>query len=350
MKVAFITPDWAIDRTTDRAIHIGGSGYYRCALIADALNRHALDVTAKVFRGARQRIAHGRVGELVPLNHDKTPDETGWDVIVLQRWMSAEDRDRTLAARAAGQIVINDVDDHFWALHKANSAYASTSRPDWNGELYKRNLAASDHITVSTSHLAHVLADLDVPITVLPNAIDLEQWTCQPVRDHVEAIGWCGHLSYRSGDLETVGNAIRYYLRDHQDVKFIHGGYDPTARHIADVLNIPRSRIGTRPACPIDRWPRIWHGLDLAIIPVNPIDFNKAKSPIKAMEASAAGVPFVATDFGPYKDYGCGLLASTPTQWRDQLEIAGSPNARQRLVTTAYDRVSREDILSLIHI
>jgi glycosyltransferase involved in cell wall biosynthesis len=348
VKVAFITPDYVDKQPGRRPSRIGGAGYYRCQLPADMLNKHS-DIHAEVFAGAW---SDPKTGQLYPAlfqdphNLDRLIcDDTGWDVIVLQRWMAEKDRTRILRARAYGQTVVNDCDDHFWALHKHNLAHKST-RADWNPELYKANLAASDHITVSTPHLAEYLTNLGIPVTVLPNMIDLTQWNRQPVRDKVETVGWCGHTGFRSGDLETVGNAMRYFLRDHPAITFVHGGYDPSSKPASELLNLPKHRCATRPACPIEQWPNIWQGLDMAILPLNAVDFNRAKSDIKAKEASASGVPFIATHFGPYVDYGQGLTVGDkhddPLSWRDALEMTLDHNIRQSLADDAFERVQSD--------
>ena len=372
IKVAMCTPDWLAKPPGQPARGIGGAGYYRMRLPAEMLNKHdGNEFVCQVFPGCW---SHPKTGELYPAitqdphNHDRLIcDETGWDIIVLQRWMAETDRRRILAARAHGQAVLQDVDDHFWGVHKANRAFKETRREDWNADYYRANLAASTHITVSTRYLADHLADLDVPVTVLPNMIDLTLWERQPVRDQVDTVGWCGHTGYRSGDLETVGNSIRYFLRDHPHITFIHGGHDPAARHISELLNIPKHRVKTRLSCSIERWPRIWEGIDIAILPLNAVEFNSAKSAIKALEASAAGVPFIATEFGPYIDYGQGVLVDSPAEWLAALNRMTKPATtwpkgnsafdppstpsqaytssefRQQLADTAYQRVQAED-------
>jgi glycosyltransferase involved in cell wall biosynthesis len=44
---------------------------------------------------------------------------------------------------------------------------------------------------------------------------------------------------------------------------------------------------------------------DVGIAPLRPIGFNKAKSPLKALEFAALGIPIVASDWGPYSEFVC---------------------------------------------
>jgi glycosyltransferase involved in cell wall biosynthesis len=346
MRVAYITTDWGLlNRYGKPTKTPGGAGYYRCVLPAEALNEHTTDITARCFADAHSTIN----GELVPITDDGTWDTTGYDIIVLQRWMRAEVAQATRAAQAAGQVVVQDIDDHYWAVHHTNRAARETDptrNPVWNREHYRNAILAADHVTVSTPFLAELIRQWAHPhVTVLPNMIDLRHWTPQPVQDTVATIGWVGATDYRSGDLEQVGTALRHHLRTHPDLAFVHGGHRTGAPPAARMLGVPgTTTVHRRPRQPIHRYPQLWAGIDVALCPLNPVDFNRAKSPIKAMEASAAGVPYIATDLDPYHDYGCGILVTTPTAWATALEQIMDTNTRQHLQRTAQHRVQREDV------
>ena len=345
MKVAFITPGWA-GKPGERHKTPNGVAYYRCALPAEGLNRYAPDVHAAVFSGVSSIVATGELRPIVATDEGDRPlewDTTGWDVIVLKCLMDERLVDSIRRARAHGQIIVNDVDDHTWALPEGNPAKIEMDST-WNPTHYQAVLAASDQITVSTSFLANYLGNLGPPVTIISNALDLDQWSRQPVGD-LGTIGWCGLIGWRAYDLEQVGSAVRYFLRDHPDVRFIHGGHDSAAGHIADFLNIPKSRVELRPVCPIDDYPRIWQGIDLAICPIKPTDFNRAKSDLKRLEAAAAGVPAVCTRLEPYNDWeDCTRLVSTPAEWREALEHYVSADERRAAVEAGYNHVEDRGI------
>jgi hypothetical protein len=63
--------------------------------------------------------------------------------------------------------------------------------------------------------------------------------------------------------------------------------------------------------------------------PLNKLDFNDAKSFIKGLEYSAAGVPFISEDMEEYSylynEYGIGRVAKTEDQWLSHLEDLNNP-------------------------
>lgn len=345
MKVAFITPGWQ-GKPGQPFVAPNAIVYYRCVLPAEGLNRFAPDVQAEIFQGVSSFVATGELRPILATDASDQPlawDTTGWDLIVLKGWMDVRMADVIRKARAYGQVIVNDIDDHYWALPSNNPARKDVAS-DWNPEHYREILSASSHITVATPFLADFLSDLGTPVSVIRNMLDLDLWNRQPVQE-LQTMSWCGHLEWRSHDLETVGSAVRYFLRDHPEVRFVHGGYDPVSPHIGDILKIPKSRIDLRPFRPIEEWPKMWQGFDLTICPLKTTDFNRAKSDLKRLEAAAAGVPAVCTRWDPYLEWeDCTPLVSTPAEWRDALEQCVSPVARQAAVERGYEHADARGI------
>ena len=159
--------------------------------------------------------------------------------------------------------------------------------------------------------------------------------------------------SFRSEDLATVGDTISRLQRQ-RGVTFVHGGHVDKQYGGSDItehLQLDRSRIERRDSTPISDYPSLWQGLDIAICPLNPIVFNTVgKSPIKAMEASAAGVPFVAAACEPYLSYCEGLWAGSPAEYLAQLQrLIGDRQLRVDLADAAYQRVQQDDIARRWH-
>jgi glycosyltransferase involved in cell wall biosynthesis len=346
VRVAFISRDWVTTgqfrgRITKTA---GGSGYYRCVLPAAGLQEFG-GIETGCFGAAAMNVSTDRIQ---PMSDDGIPAPGDWDVIVFQRWMLPEVVDKTRRAQQAGQIIVQDVDDHFWALHRSNRAHDQVDpekSPDANSDHYTQELLAADLVTVSTPFLGDVIRGLGQPnVAVLQNTIDLRKWTRQPVRPKVKTIGWVGATSHRSGDLEQLGNALRFFMRDHKEIRFIHGGHSDANPKAAKLLKLPVSRIDTRPLMAIEQYPKLWKDIDVAICPLNPIPFNFAKSAIKAMEASAGGVPFIASDLDAYSAYGQGWLVKDELDWESALEGMLDFTVREAFAEAAYQRVQSEDI------
>jgi glycosyltransferase involved in cell wall biosynthesis len=79
---------------------------------------------------------------------------------------------------------------------------------------------------------------------------------------------------------------------------------------------------------------------DIGVIPLSDHAFNESKSHIKALEYSALGIPVVASDSAPYRDFVVdgvtGYLCRTPDEWRARLrELVNDADARAELGAAA---------------
>ena len=74
---------------------------------------------------------------------------------------------------------------------------------------------------------------------------------------------------------------------------------------------------------PITNLPLLMKKFNIGIVPLNNIDFNKAKSYLKGLEYAVAGIPFIASDMPEYRllsDAGIGRIADSPEQWMSHIE------------------------------
>lgn len=84
---------------------------------------------------------------------------------------------------------------------------------------------------------------------------------------------------------------------------------------------------------PIHELPRLWEGIDVGLVPMadKPSNFG-AKSCLKGLEASAAGLPFVASASSEYRwlrdSLGVGRVAAKPVDWRRHLVALLDPEVR----------------------
>ena len=262
------------------------------------------------------------------------------DVIILQRLMQDGVGDATRIGRAAGQVVINDLDDWFWGLDTSNQAFKATHpktklrQVDLMGNVYEKdnpetlhhygsNLAASSLLTVSTPYLAERMSKrVRCPIVVVPNYIDVSRFT--PVVQNDDPLtpplfGWAGSTGHRSGDLETVAGVLRPRIMN-GTIAFHHSGDWPeVSPPFADMIGVPRHLVSVTPRCTSRDYPSLLH-FDVGIIPLRDTPFNHAKSDIKGLEYAAAGIPFIAQDSDSYarlhKEWdGAFHLARRPKDW-----------------------------------
>jgi len=337
VRVAFIAREWEYD-AQGQVVQPGPATYYRCLLPAASLREYG-GHDAWVFN--RWGTSHG---EIVPCDRDGTHYH-GWDVVVLHHsWVEREMVDAIEIARDLGQIVILDADDHALAVHWSSRA---ATHPDY-ADNYNQAFLAASHVTVSTPFLAEVVRGLGQSnVTVLRNMIDLRLWDRQPVRDRVRLVGWVGLTTrLRPQDLGQLGTGLRRFLRAHPAIRFLHAGDAPDMPRAAKLIGVPASLSVERPCVRLEGYPALWRDIDIALCPLNPnSDYNRAKSALKCLESSAAGVPFVASDLDEYRAYsaGWGRLASTPREWQDALEALLDREARQDLADRAHERVLKED-------
>jgi len=343
VRIAFISAD---HYQTDRGPAPGGSGWARVHQPAGALDQYG---GHEVYVGVG--VAGRRDGALIPIDDQNRPltlEPT--QVVVLQRWMHHLAPAHIAEARTFGQVVINDVDDHFDRLHPTNRAYESTDparHPDVNREHYAAAIAASTMATCSTPYLAGHYRAKGTRVRTLRNMIDLPAFAHYPVRPVSSGlvVGWCGATPWRSGDLETLAGVLPGFLEEVDGTFVHHGALHPGDTSAYDALHIPAHRRGpSMPLVPVIDYPGIVTGFDIGIVPLADHPFNRAKSAIKAMEYAAAGIPFVAADLPEQRWFGGGPLARTPAGWMDGLRSLVDPARREQAAERAYLRVRAQDI------
>jgi glycosyltransferase involved in cell wall biosynthesis len=278
----------------------------------------------------------GRLG-IMPLDAlRKTQEERfelcDWDcdLIVLQRHMEREMIEGVQRGRAHGQIVVNDVDDLFFALPTSNQAFLTThpkTNPEVNVEHYRAVLAASDCITVSTPYLGkriEAMIGWKVPIVVLRNRLDLSVFRPHPAPEYDKPVlGWTGATTHRAGDLSVLAGVVQQLLGTTFYETMVHIG-----RHGPSITEeLPGITVREFPLCPLELYAQYLMEFDVGVVPLSKHPFNSAKSCVKGMEYAAAGIPFVASDTPEYRwlaDQGYGLIAEAnrPKSWLKQLRRA----------------------------
>jgi glycosyltransferase involved in cell wall biosynthesis len=190
-------------------------------------------------------------------------------------------------------------------------------------------LRLADLVTCSTEPLAEVFRAHNDRVTVIPNHIHEDTLRIErPYRDRV-TVGWAGGATHLQ-DLVLVQQPIRdlYDWRSNVpfDLHLVGMDYRP--------LFGGRGRYTT--------WqPDIWDyyravDFDIALCPLADTPFNRCRTPIKALEMAALGIPVLASDVDPYRgfvvDGVTGYLCRTPDDWADRLrELIHDPEAREEL-------------------
>lgn len=343
MRIAYASADFGLSESG--APVPGGSGWARVHQIADRLE----DAGHRVGVGSKMGVAPD--GLLNPLGRNDLPVVVNPELVVIQRWMHDHAADLQRAARAAGQVIVHDVDDWFWGLDPANKAFATTSKRinrTANRDHYRRAVAAADAVTVSTPFLATRIRErFGVDTILLRNTVDCRSFEPNLVRDTDTGliVGWCGALAWRSGDLETLRGVLDPFLADTGSVFVHHGTFAADTDTAAERAGVDPSRTGpSRPAVPPWNYPTLVTGMDIGIVPLANVPFNNAKSWIKGLEYAAAGIPFVAASTPEYRELGAGVLATTPGEWRAALERLRDPAERAKVRETGLVRARELDV------
>jgi glycosyltransferase involved in cell wall biosynthesis len=225
----------------------------------------------------------------------------GFELQWLKMW-----RDRKL---------IWETDDDLWSIDPTNARAAAVFTP----ELLKavENCASTAHmVTVTTEPLAEVMRKFNPNVHVIPNHVDAGLFEVQRTRAPRLTIGWAGGDSHYR-DLKMIAPQLRRFLdrNPEVDMHFIGADYRDETRLWG------RSRhTGWSPRL-IEYYQNI--DFDIGLAPLVSSIFNRSKSHIKALEYAALGIPVIASDEAPYRDFVIdgvtGFLVRHELDWGSRL-------------------------------
>lgn len=342
MKIGFASNDWSnlVDESTNRP-GWGGAGWAR---LGQYQNRLPFEVVA-----GRLAEKGGVFGVVEYYAEDGTFAKKmhfDCDVIVMQRVMNADVADKMGGAIASGQVILNDIDDWFWGVSTKNIAtHGLYSDPDDNLNHYKKILSRSTAVICSTTYLQSRIAPwCRGNVEVFPNFVDLARFTPRSQRKD-PVVGWAGSTMSRSGDLEQLRGKLEPVLRE--GLKFKHVGHADSYMHdgeikerptFAQMAGIPDEKVAREPL--VD--PSLYGGalkFDIGLVPLSDVPFNLAKSNIKGLEYTAAGIPFVASDTPEYRalheNFGIGQIVRKPKDWSKHILAMRDIETRRDMVDAA---------------
>jgi len=323
----FLTYDWAFGT---KPLELNGCGWYRCFLPMKQLEKHEWQ-TGIGFPGYNEEYGFGL---LVPDNQAVH----GWDIIVLKLIMLESVASKIVEARSRGQKIVVDIDDWFEGLEKTNLAYSMTDpekNPRNNRDHYMFIIENADAIITSTPFLYDFYKNTKgyKNVFMVRNGIDIDRWRQR--KDHsrgLPTVGWVGATPWRSMDLETMSPWFGQFLESNH-LGFHHSGHIKNAKNAADQLGIPKGvKVTKDPMEPISRYPSMFRKIDIGLVPLNNVEFNHAKSGIKGLEYSAAGVPWIASyspEYALLEEQGIGRVARNEREWMGHLEELLDPRVRK---------------------
>lgn len=282
-----------------------------------------------------------------------------YDTIVMQWITDWTSYGRILELKSKGKRIVYDIDDDVFSIPTSNPAKKHISYV--SQAAMTAIMSISDCVTVSTDVIAERISkniDPKVPIHVIPNSIDTRNgWRkvgdCFS-DDGFKRIFWFGSNTHDE-DWKIVTPAIDRILRERGDVRLVLWGHIP--KPIVDnYSNEPhwQERIEyAKGGNHEDFFNCLANNAnaDIGIAPLLDDYFNKAKSNIKFIEYTLAGMPVVASDNSPYSksivNNVNGLLCTTEDDWYSSISsLIDNRNERIRLCRNARSHV--EDNFDII--
>ena len=249
----------------------------------------------------------------------KQSDLNRADLIVVQRQMAALLPYSELRKRLNGHSakIVFELDDALTHLPQEHRAWANLQKCRPHFEEYLRK---ADLVTVSTPALKSLYQELNPNIIVLPNSVDLAVWS--PLRSAaVDAekitILFSGTLDHER-DLRVVEDALLDLFAAYPDrVQLLYwGNITEKLRGMPQVKSVHEFQPNYH------EYARLLRDLpaSFALVPLEDIPFNRAKSPIKWLEYSLCRIPGIYSDLAPYnqvvENRATGLLvANTREAW-----------------------------------
>lgn len=224
--------------------------------------------------------------------------------------------------RRAARRIVFDFDDAIWTRARKPYGrfvgYRVRKRLDWWFD-------AADVVTTSSEYLADYARRITSAVRVIPMAVDVDVWTPGPrPEDGRIRIGWAGrpgNLRY----LKAIESTLQELLRARPRVEFaVYSGERPD---LAVPFVYEPFVPGTEAA--------FCQALDIGLLPLDDGEFARGKSPIKAIQYLACGVPVVGNVVG------AGREIVTPDNGIDVASSGGWMTALLRLVDDAGERRRR---------
>jgi glycosyltransferase involved in cell wall biosynthesis len=255
-------------------------------------------------------------------------------------------------ARAAGQVVLYDIDDDIWniplwspasrAMHKLIAARAVDL------SVVNANIEACDGVVTPTKYLADELRLRfpKVPVYVLAPGIDPAPYdavrSLPPPRQNY--VGWMGSISHHLLHLRSIEPALDCLPAHGAD--FVRLGYIEGDRSELLLAELP-CNVRQIPWGGVDELPGKLVQLNVGIIPRVAERFHEGQSITSGLQYAAAGVPFIASATAEYVELmklGVGHIADSVTSWRRQLTwlLSAEPSWRRGYAREARDIALKE--------
>lgn len=260
-----------------------------------------------------------------------------------------------------GKLTLVDMDDNYVDVPEWNEAFHSYGPNSFHRRIALECLRMADGVLVSTPHLQDLYGRFNENIHLVQNSLDFKGdskfigWDEASVRKHKGLrLGWIGGRSHFD-DLNLIAPALRTVLKRHPEIQlwFVNSAFKTSY----EALGRPYPFDGLKNvfladrSVPINRYARFYghFGFDVALAPLVDCNFNRSKSNLRWLEASAMNLPCVASDishFGQTVKHGVDGFLVNPTNlpgWEKTLELLIENRALREAVGRAAGKRVRKD-------
>jgi len=264
----------------------GANGYYRLLLPLMALRERGHDIV-------HVEQEYKRVIDIAPL--------AGCDFVHIHRpALLYDDGDVVTRLLERGIVVGFDEDDNILDMPPG---LGERTGQDWldrsrrNFELLLEHVGRVDLVTTPSDHLADRFEaagarNVHVVDNYLPGAFN----RVAPQGHDGLVIGWHAGLEHLvDAEALDLAETLVRVLDEHPQVRVETINID---------LGIEHPRYRREEAVPIERLTQRLADFDIGLVPLADIPFNAGRSNVKAREYAAAGVPWLASPVGSYRDLG----------------------------------------------
>ena len=311
---------------------------------------------------------HVRLGEKVldqldrRVRYDFIPNEsepewlaTAFDAVIVQRTALEERAAEELILRCAGKCpLIVELDDF---LLSDDFGWSSYREYTGHRKALTKLLGAASLVMTSTEELKARLAPFSERIVVLPNVISERLWFApfkeksptaslrgldKPRREAETRVVYMGSRTHHD-DLKMLKDAVLDLRSTNPNFRLLTLGITESPEPWHEPLKVPD---GNYPSF-VSWFRRVASLVDFAVAPLMDTEFNRAKSTIKLLEYTAAGLPVIASDVSPYRDEIAnavtGLLAqNSPSGWLEALRFACENQREMRKMSVRF----REEVVT----
>jgi len=263
---------------------------------------------------------------------DGLPDFASYDALVVQTPSDDGWIDLIPALRSSGTKVFYDAD---YDMHAFENEPGSLATVEALIELCDGVICATERIAerYSAFNTAHLC----------PSAIDLQAYALtRPPHDTVN-IGWAGR-TLTHDEMRTYLAQVAGVLRARPATNFVSIG-EPYGDVMAESGAVAPERCLSIPLVLPEQLPAAMSLFDVAFDPLGKAPWRRARSPLRWLEASAWGIPFVGDPrvYPGIEDGVTGFHARTPDQLASVLvRLVDDPALR-----AAVGRNARESVLTM---